>query len=191
MQLQTFNCVVTSGYLFEDELEKFIKDMQNGYLYLVTGYAVHLGKVKSREIKLYNDKIYDDIFSQVSFIQEVRIFNKQKEIKITRMNDRFVWRERKDTNEGKGKITCIDETYKLWGQVTAHKEYWSILTEQRGTSIAIPDSYEKGQKVGLVFRKYIEFQDWDLVNDQHFSYRVEDERLVKYELLKEETANEK
>ncbi|MBU5266438.1 type III-D CRISPR-associated protein Csx19 [Virgibacillus proomii] len=186
MRHQKLDSVVTKGHLTKDELIEFIRDTKNGDLYLVIDYGVYLGKVEASEIKLYDD----DAILEPQFIQEVRIFNKQKEIKISRINDRFVWRERKDTNEGKEETTCFDETYKLWGQVTAHKENWSILTEQRGTSIAIPDSYEKGQKVGLVFRKYIEFQDWDLVNDQPFSYQVVDDRLVKYALWKEEKENE-
>ncbi|GIP64009.1 hypothetical protein J32TS6_25640 [Virgibacillus pantothenticus] len=185
MKLARCNSTITKGKLKTDELINFIK-LNNGQLYVVTDYGVFLGEVASKIIKLYDQEI-----PTAEFIQEVRIFNKDKEIKITRMHGEFVWRERKDTDNKKGKITRIDEKYLLWGQVEHLEKGWSILTEQRGSRIALPHSYKKKQKVGLVFRKYIEFQDWDLVNEQPFAYHVVDDRLVEYQLWKEEKTDEK
>lgn len=184
MELARGNSTITKGKLKADELINFIK-LNNGQLYVVTDYGVFLGIVESNNIKLYDDEMLNP-----EFIQEVRIFNKDKEIKITRMQDEFVWRERKDTDHKKGEITRIDETYLLWGEVEQCENGWSILTEQRGSRIALPHSYKKKQKVGLVFRKYIAFQDWDLVNKQPFTYHVVDDRLVEYQLWKEEKTDE-
>ncbi|KNE21258.1 hypothetical protein KM914_18510 [Virgibacillus pantothenticus] len=184
MKLARCNSTITKGKLKTDELINFIK-LNNGQLYVVTDYGVFLGEVASKIIKLYDQEI-----PTAEFIQEVRIFNKDKEIKITRMHGEFVWRERKDTDHKKGKITRIDETYLLWGKVEQCENGWSILTEQRGSRIALPHSYEEKQKVGLVFRKYIAFQDWDLANEQSFTYHVVDDRLVEYQLWKEEKTDE-
>ncbi len=176
--------IMRKGKLKADELIDFITS-NKGQLYIVTDYGVFLGIVESKNIKLYDDeKLNPD------FIQEVRIFNKDKEIKITRINDEFVWRERKDTENNKGNTTHIDETYLLWGKVKHLDRGWSILTEQRGSRIALPHLYEQEQKVGLVFRKYIAFQDWDLANEKPFAYHVVDDRLVEYQIWKEEKPDE-
>ncbi|RFA34226.1 CRISPR-associated protein [Virgibacillus dokdonensis] len=176
--------IMRKGKLKADELIHFIQS-NNGQLYVVTDYGVFLGIVESKNIKLYDDEMLNP-----DFIQEVRIFNKDMEIKITRMDGEFVWRERKDKDNNNGEITRIDETYLLWGKVEPCKKGWSMLTEQRGSRIALPHSYEQEQKVGLVFRKYIAFQDWDLANEQPFAYHVVDDRLVEYQIWKEEKPDE-
>ncbi|MEI3611533.1 type III-D CRISPR-associated protein Csx19 [Pseudogracilibacillus sp. SO30301A] len=173
-----------SGFLYKEELMGFIKNFKHSYLYLVTDYAVYLGKVQDHEIKLI------DAEPDVQLIQEVRIFNQSEETKITRMKDRFVWRTRKDEIKTGKNIIYIDETHKLWGTVTDTQAGWSCLREKRGASIAVPGNFKKGQEIGLVFRKYVEFQDWDLATKQPFAYEIVDERLVNYVNWKEAAKND-
>lgn len=173
-----------TGSLCEEELIGFIKSFTNSDVYLVTDYAVYLGKIQDNEIKLIDTEL------DVQFIQEVRIFNLVEETKMTRMKDRFVWRTRKDEIKTGKNITYIDEKHKLWGTVAYTKAGWSHLQEKRGASIAVPGNFKKGQEIGLVFRKYVEFQDWDLATEQPFAYEIIDERLVNYVNWKDAVKND-
>ncbi len=170
--------LIETGMLAECEIIPFIKTFPNKDLYMVTDYAVYLGKVQGEKLMLI------DAEPESQFIQEVRIFSKSEETKITRVKDDFIWRTRADQskkNDSVPTIYYVDETHKLWGTVKDVQNGWTYLKEVRGTQIAVPyERYKNGQQIGLVFRKYIEFQDWDLASGQPFSYQITDERLVKY-----------
>ncbi|WP_042473174.1 type III-D CRISPR-associated protein Csx19 [Bacillus ndiopicus] len=177
--IETSSLVIT-GTIDKEQIMDCIKEHNGFELYIVTDYGVLLGKVTKEHLILNENE------PNPEFIQEVRIFNEKEEIKITRQEERFVWRKRKDMVKDAPKIHFIDECHKLWGKVVDVKGAFSILHEKRGTKIAIPHKYEIGDEVSLVFRKYIAFQDKDFATDQPFSYSVVDERLVKYgKFLKE------
>lgn len=184
LKIGKVNSNVTTKTLKEDEVIAFIKRQNNGDLYVVVDYGVFLGRLQDKEILLLQKKqvAIEKEFPKAKYIQEVRIFDKDMEIKITRTQQGFVWRKRQDSENETGKMTLdyIDECYKLWGSITEVGDGFSVLKENRGTTIVIPRKYEVNQQIGLVFRKYISFQDKDLVTEQPFSYQIIDERLVKY-----------
>lgn len=184
MKAEAINSIVTTGFLEETEVLDFIKRRGKGNLYIVADYGVFLGDIQDKRIVLFEG------VPKAEFIQEVRIFTKIMETKITRTKKGFVWRKRSDDERKKTNIDYIEECHKLWGKVTKVEKGFSILQEKRGTTIAIPKRYEKGQKVGLVFRKYISFQDKDFATDQPFSYEIIDERLVAYCEFEEGTKND-
>lgn len=161
----------TNGLIKASELLAFIQEHEKSYAYIETASEVSLCDIK--DIKLNTD-----------YVQEVRLFTEQAETKIVRRDaNTFIWRTIQDGSEGEPTV-YIDETHKLWGTV-ACSERKNVLTEQRGTTITVPIASEKGDQVGLVFRKYIVFQDKDFAGDTPFTYGIEDERLVKFVTFKE------
>lgn len=194
MKIGKINSNVTTKTLEEDEVVDFIKRQANSDLYIVVDYGVFLGRVQDKEILLWRERLLENEpiqkkqfvveteLPKTKYIQEVRIFDKNMEVKITRTQQGFVWRKRQDSEAETGEITLdyIDECYKLWGSVKKVGEDFSVLQEDRGTTIVIPGKYEGDQKVGLIFRKYVSFQDRNFVTEQPFSYQIIDERLVTY-----------
>lgn len=170
------NSIVTNGFLREEDVLEFIKK-QNGFnLYIVTDYEVFLGTVRDGQILLDRKDVPSPVF-----IQEVRVFIQEIEIKITRTAHSFVWRKRQDLVGKDGPVDYIDECHKLWGSVTENNTQFLILKEDRGTTISVPKTIElHTEEIGLVFRKYISFHDKDFHKNQPFSYQIIDERLVKY-----------
>lgn len=175
MKAEAILSIVTTGFLKEEEVLKFMGEQGGNELYIVTDYDVFLGRTNKKDIEIYGSTVPKAIF-----IQEVRLFKEESEIKITRTKQGFIWRKRVDKESGKTNLYHIDETHKLWGIVTSVEEKHAVLTESRGTTIGIPKKFKDKQEVGLVFRKYIAIQDKDFVTNQPFSYQIIDERLVKY-----------
>lgn len=175
LKAKSIQSIVTTGFLKKEELLDFMKEQAKTDLYLVVDYGVFLGEIINKNIVLHKNSVPKE-----DFIQEVRLFKDESEVKITRAKEGFVWRKREDKDNKTPNIYVIDETHKLWGKVTKAEKEYSILTEDRGTTIVIPKKYEICQEVGLVFRKYIAIQDKDFVMNQPFSYQIIDERLVKY-----------
>lgn len=188
MKHKEIESIVESGAFKEEDIFSFIIKSKNSNLYMVTEYAVYLGKIQDGKIELGGASV-----PKPCFILEVRIFEEDKETKLTRTKEGFVWRKRTDKEKSKEhyKISVIDEEHKLWGKVTRVEKEWSTLEDQRGTKINIPNKYVEGASVGLIFRKYIDFQDWNLAINQPFCYKIIDERLVKYTDWREDEMNDK
>lgn len=162
----------TNGLIKASELLAFIQEHEKSDAYIETASEVSLCHIK--DIKLNTD-----------YVQEVRLFTEQAETKIVRRDtNTFIWRTIQDSSEGEPTV-YIDETHKLWGTVAGSSKSKTILKEQRGTTITVPIASKKGEQVGLVFRKYIVFQDKDFAGDTPFTYGIEDERLVKFVTFKE------
>lgn len=170
---------VETGHVSQQELLSLIRKEKQGDIYVMADNEIYFGKLVSGEIKLYNGKQME-----AAYIQEVRVFGETKELKITRVNDNFIWRLRKDSI---GNDTIyFDDTHKLWGKVVSYDGEWSVLKENRGTKLVIPKVFKEKEDIVLVFRKYVAFQEWDLATNQPFRYAVVDERLVEFQEMKEE-----
>ncbi|WP_341299984.1 CRISPR-associated protein Csx19 [Lysinibacillus sp. FSL H8-0500] len=183
MKHRTIKSQMDTGRIPQEELLSFICAQKNGDIYIMADDAVYFGQLDNGKIKLYNDAQFEE-----SYVQEVRVFDESKELKLIRRNSEFLWRTRKDS-QGNGMI-YFDDTHKLWGRVAKSDGKWSVLQEGRGMKIAIPREFKEKEHVVLVFRKYLAFQDWDLTIEQPFCYSIVDERLVKYEKMEEVSVNE-
>ncbi|WP_193769035.1 CRISPR-associated protein Csx19 [Metasolibacillus meyeri] len=162
----------------QDELLTCIRAQENGDMYVMADQAVYFGKLVNGNIQLHGDTKFEE-----AYIQEVRIFDSEKELKLTRVNGNFIARLRKD---GTGEETIyFDDTHKLWGSGVKCDGEWSVLEEGRGMELAIPKKFAKDDAVVLIFRKYLAFQEWDPATAQSFRYTVVDERLVEYQKMEE------
>ena len=122
------------------------------------------------------------------YLQEVRLFDETREVRLRRDGSRFAGRviqddlndkvdgsveniERdtvKDTKKEAGNDTwkepvyCTDEVQKLWGEVKHSDQGWCLLESKRGTRIWVPVDFNVSRNdkwLGIRVRKYFSFPD--------------------------------
>lgn len=100
------------------------------------------------------------------YLQELRLFDKEKELLLVPSGHGWAGRIRRDVKEcaGDNKVGeyVIDEYQKLWGRVEKDcKEGilgWSLLVSGRGTKIQIPVNIA-GKEAAIHVRKYMRIPD--------------------------------
>ena len=133
---------------------------ENAFVYAVMDHAVALGLYGGGgiQIGLGSEKKPADL--PLAYLQELRVFNAQKELRVLRSADGFRWRVREDQGpEQGGNIWHLDEKHKLWGSVQKEEDTgeWSLLREKRGSTILFPAKLELHAEKALIVRNYIAF----------------------------------
>lgn len=101
------------------------------------------------------------------YLQEVRLFDKTREVRLRRDGSRFVGRVIKDEIADKRSVSdepvyCTDEVQKLWGEVKLSDQGWCLLESKRGTRIWVPVDLNVSRNdkwLGIRVRKYFSFPD--------------------------------
>jgi CRISPR-associated protein (TIGR03984 family) len=172
----------------EQLLELVHQEMPEGsYAYAVMDHAVAVGLwSKGRLLLGYGETCEVKELIDWDYIQELRIFCTQKELRMVRMDGCFAWRLRVDEPLQDGVyIDVLDETHKLWGHADGSAANgWTLLGSQRGSRIYFPSELSKGEERGLIIRNYISFELGDLTDSQLQTnpnlYRYVDERFVDF-----------
>ena len=133
---------------------------EKAFVYAVMDHAVALGLYGGGgiQIGLGPEKKAADL--PLAYVQELRVFNAQKELRALRCADGFRWRVREDQCvEQGGNIWHLDEKHKLWGSVQKEEDTgeWSLLREKRGSAILFPAKLELQAEKALIVRNYIVF----------------------------------
>lgn len=150
------------------------------YVYAILDYRVVFGWLADEKMMIHTEKQGGMEELTGTYVQELRIFNEEKELRVRRCAEGFRGRlllDRKD-NDSKDQISVMEEIQKLWGSVTNLEENWALLTSRRGEQIWVPafsgEKYGLSQELGLKVKSYIQFQE---AADKDELYRFFDERL--------------
>ncbi|WP_339162663.1 CRISPR-associated protein Csx19 [Siminovitchia sp. FSL W7-1587] len=160
-----------------------VKSIPNGCVYAALDDAICLGVYENDQVIIgKGQERVTEVLQTADYLQELRIFNDQQEFKATRIGQEFRWRIRQDDVEDGERMTCLDEPHKLWGKAKKldGAKGWSLLEEERGPRLYIPQPIQPNGEKGIWFRKYITFYEWSLEPPQPFHYRFSDERLVAF-----------
>lgn len=143
------------------ELEKITRrNFENGeaYILLYKLDAVQMGYYKEGNISFYKDPGYTFVEDYLS----MRIFNEKKELYIWKVDNKFMYRYRKDNNytiekcmKNMDKPTIVyDEYHMMLGNVRSSRNGWSLFCDSRGSEILFPKSYNIGEKLFYKVRNY-------------------------------------
>ena len=89
-----------------------------------------------------------------SCILELRVFNAQEEMHVTRQKDSFIWRYICD--EGEKTSHYVDSLARLWGRRTGGSDGYVVLEDrERKLQLTVPCA-EQADFYGLVTRNYIQ-----------------------------------
>lgn len=162
-----------------DTIYEYIKG--KAQVYVAMDHAVALGLYENGmiQIGLGLERKVEEL--PLAYVQELRVFDAQKELRALRFDDVFRWRLRVDQGTEPGSCTwsVLDEKHKLWGSVQKEKDMgtWSLLSEKRGSAIFFPDKVGLHGEKALLVRNYIEFKKAEEENGLvHFA----DERLCGF-----------
>lgn len=102
---------------------------QYGVFYL--DYGIKIGKWENGGFAFYGSK------PDLSYLQLARIFNKDKELKIWRASEGYMYRLRDDTQ---GDLChAVEARQYLWGtRAEPLGDGWTRLYEERGTEVILP-----------------------------------------------------
>ena len=100
------------------------------------------------------------------YLQELRLFDKEKELLLVPSGDGWTGRIRRDVKEcaedNKTGEYVIDECQKLWGKIERKGKEgipgWNLLVSGRGTKMQIPVDIA-GKEVAIHVRKYMRIPD--------------------------------
>ncbi len=163
---------IEHGTTTQDALFKSIPEkLHDGFVYAVFDHAICIGKSEAGTLsfKQYTGKTIEE---NLDFLQEIRIFNEEREFRAVRVDGQFRWRLRMDNDEGEPTY-YLDETHKLWGKaVNVQEDDWTLLKEERGTKLWFPENIKKDGEKGIVIRQYLAFGQ--------NSYCFSDERLIGF-----------
>lgn len=100
-----------------------------------------------------------------AFLLEVRAFNTNKELYLTRLPDgNYIGRVRMDDGEGDTELLIYEEYHKIWGEPAKNQvsETATILSEDRGIELTLPIKVEKGKTAFIQVRNYFSKEGGDL-----------------------------
>lgn len=164
------------------ELEKHFQCVP--FFYAVLDYAVVLGKYEKGELHGGFTQEGAPCVKPIAVeeIQEIRVFDKDKEWKALNMGDVFAVRLKNDLQE-EHESDSIDEEQKIWGMVKYEVGIpgWCLLESGRGSRILLPQKGNIGEEKAVVIRKYYEIPDEDME-----LFRFIDERLYDFKSWKKQ-----
>lgn len=159
----------SSGTILTTNFTSFIKDtllLQHYYVYAQFDDEVCLGIFENGELAIKSGQSEGIKSINVDYISEIRFFSTNKELKLVRHKEGFLWRFREDEEQScEGYVTSdiYEETHKLWGHVDKElsEDDWCLLTNQRGSCIYVPlkgDNHKKSQgtEKAIIVRNYLE-----------------------------------
>lgn len=135
------------------------------------------------------------------YLQEIRVFNKDKEVRLRRRAGAFVGKviedgcqkvlpkEHSEEDNSLKEIYYMDEDQKLWGSIKAKDGNWRLLESQRGSRLWVPfiENVEIDKWICIKVRKYMIFPDLtkylqqeDIEQEKMESEEIEQEGLVRF-----------
>lgn len=117
-------------------------------------YKVLFGRVAADKLVFYENERFE-----LRYLLELRAFDKNKELRLKRRDDKFFWRRRIDEAGVSGEAVEAEQV--LWGKLRdIKKEGWQRLEEERGFSLIVPYSGgEAGQRLEIKTRNYIGYNE--------------------------------
>ena len=121
-EIQTITTAVTEKELCPGEIEGYAKMLfsDNAYLYIVLDSEVVMGIFRNREFRicLVSGKKISSV--PWEYVQEFRIFNHSRELRLMRFQNRFCGRLREDGGDGRTAY-IMDESQKIWEAQSAQR----------------------------------------------------------------------
>lgn len=161
---KTFNIAKDNQQLIEN-IENNIK---SGTVVAWMMQGVYWGTISEGEIHLMDDAVLD-----VNLLQELRIFNDDAELYITRYGRGFKARMvmDSDTAEDAVDVEYVDAVSRLWGKCIKYDADTMVLEDKdRKLQMALPAIGVKAEYYGLVTRNYIGY-DKDTHQAGYVDYR--------------------
>lgn len=153
-----------------------------GTAYAILDYAVALGVLDEGGLRLGLGLERKVISPEVRYLQELRVFDEDREFRAIRVQDGFRWRLRTD---GQGdNASVLEETQKLWGSAAEDRATealpgdWTLLRARRGSAILFPAQVPVHGEKGLIVRHYLDFGQTTAGLQGGSLYRYSDERLA-------------
>lgn len=139
------------------ELSNF--EPYKGYFYLAhLDYKVILGKIDN-----YND--FSKFFNEnTKYLQNIRIFNQEKELYIFKKANKLMFRIREDIKKENCELISATETYQiLWGTKSEIINNKTRIFEDRGIEIILPFEIKEllsaTKRIAIKTRSYIDFNN--------------------------------
>ncbi len=158
LELMSVKSSTKTNLILEDiaKIRDYIKEESNVVAYLDN--EVLIGKYDG-DFSFQGDKRIDKRIEK-RFIRRLRIFNQDEELHLWRSNGELHGRYRSD-GEGEG-TDCIEANQVIFGTKAEICNEYTILTEQRGTKMAIPGKWKadnKDTRIAIKTRHYISYKD--------------------------------
>lgn len=182
LQIKEILSYIQPGRVEKRDLARMIREQISGeaWVYAVLDQAVALGSYREGRIQIGLGLERKVIELPLDYVQELRVFNHQKELRALRCADSFRWRVREDreTEQG-GELWCLDERHKLWGSVRKEEDSgaWSLLSEKRGSAVLFPARLKLHTEMALKVRNYLKFPRAD---EENGLVQFIDERLCGF-----------
>lgn len=153
-----------------EDLLKLTKELflEKAYVYVVMDYAVAFGVYKGGQFTLGVGEREVTEGLPWEYIQELRVFNEEKEMCLFRQGSILTGRtllevELEEIQNGIS-VVRAEEIQKLWGSLSIKNHSgWYVLTSARGTRIQIPVFYQEelqeikiGTEIGLKVCRYFQ-----------------------------------
>ena len=136
---------------------------QKAYLYAVLDFAVCFGIYEQDDFFVGLADATDPTPLDWEYLQELRIFDREKELLLVPSDGGWNGRIRIDDGEDdSAKEYVLDECQKLWGKLDPENGIpgWSLLASERGTRIQIPmNPGELGSEAAICVRRYMRIPD--------------------------------
>lgn len=179
-EIQTITTAVTEKELCPGEIEGYAKMLfsDNAYLYIVLDSEVVMGIFRNREFRicLVSGKKISSV--PWEYVQEFRIFNHSRELRLMRFQNRFCGRLREDGGDGRTAY-IMDESQKIWGSAKRSEDGFHLLTSTRGSRIWVPEIIDNTGRIewlaGVRVRTYIDFPP---ASEKRGLYLKEDVRFL-------------
>ncbi|HEC24391.1 MAG TPA: TIGR03984 family CRISPR-associated protein [bacterium] len=154
LKLMSIKSSTKTNLILEDlkKIKDYIKKESNVVVYLDN--EVLIGKYNS-DFSFQEDKRIEK-----QFVRRLRIFNQDEELHLWRSNGELYGRYRSDS-EGE-ETDFIEANQVIFGTKAEIYNEYTILTEQRGTEIAIPGKWKtdnKKMRVAIKTRHYIGYKN--------------------------------
>lgn len=179
-RIQTIWAAVTEEEFCPKDIENHALKLfpDAAYLYVVLDSEVVMGVFQNGKIRICLASGAKINYIPWEYMQELRIFNQNRELRIRRFQERFCGRLRKDGEDGRESY-IMDETQKLWGSVKRSEEGFHLLTSSRGSRIWVPEIIDNigqiYQMAGIRVRTYMDFPP---ASEKKGLYRKEDTRFL-------------
>eukprot|EP00831_Metopus_contortus_P065831 TRINITY_DN58769_c0_g1_i1.p1 TRINITY_DN58769_c0_g1~~TRINITY_DN58769_c0_g1_i1.p1 ORF type:complete len:166 (-),score=40.14 TRINITY_DN58769_c0_g1_i1:118-615(-) len=136
----------------EDLFEKIKTHFETATVFALFKDKSIFGEVKNG-IMSFREPVAVDI----KMIEEMRIFNKKKELYLFRKNNELLGRLREDCKTGDGKeMEYVCSTIALWGtEATETDNNWTTLSEDRGIKFTIPFPLKNCKKSTNIARSFL------------------------------------
>lgn len=142
--------------LDEAELAEMIPCQETALVYWQSADKVDFGLYKDEKLRFHG---YEPNWKH---LQEIRVFNRDWELHIWRKGTGYAGRWIRDLEEKTecADVTennCLDQKVKLWGSKTRQEGGFTIISEERGMSLALPcvDMPDDGINAFLQEKRYL------------------------------------